>query len=823
MNPVTSVRFWLLLLLGACAVVFLPSCASKGSESNVPVIPDIGWPRSFTTAGVTYTVYQPQLQSWDQVQLTAQAVVATQPIGAPEPAYGTMTVSATTVTDKVTRLVNLQNLSVTGVNFPTGTTQSPTYQAALNEWLVTVMPTISLDRLESDLAILNAQNNAVSYPVQNNPPQFLFSYSPAVLVLIQGNPVYQAVSGTGAERLLNTHALIVRAGGQLYLHFWDGFVQASSLSGPWTVSSSVPSAVTSVQNQVGNMVDLMPGQKNPDTGQLPSLSSTPLPTIYVATQPASLVVFAGPPQWAPLSGTQLTYATNTTANVFQYTANQSYYVLTSGRWFTAGSFSGPWSYVPNDGLPADFANIPPSSPKENVLASVAGTTQAQEAVIANSIPQMTRVEISSVEMNPPPTYDGGTPVLVPIDGTTLSYASNSSLPVIQVTPGSWYVVQNGVWFSSPAASGPWTVATTVPAAIYTIPVSSPLHWVTYVKIYRSSTDYVWAGYTPGYYGTVVNGSGVVVYGTGYVYTPYVGAVYYPVPVTYGYDATLAWTPWAGWGFGFASGWAWGASWNYWCACPPVPYWGAYSGWYHNAYGGVTAWGPGGWAATTGNVYHNWGNWSGVSHTDAGFNAWTGREGVQQWGHAYNSETGTMAVGTRGAVENVYNGNYAAAARGAAYNPRTGLAAYGSRGTVGNVNTGWSANYAHGSVVNPATGNSTHFGGIQGENGDGIYHVGNNTFATANGNIYRNTDGSWSQYDRSSSGWGSVNDASTRQSLDNTWAKQSAGSYRSDSWGETRSSFGGWGSGGDRWGGGGGWGGRSFGGFGGFRGGGGFRR
>ncbi|MFZ9855093.1 MAG: hypothetical protein ACO3I0_08255 [Limisphaerales bacterium] len=51
----------------------------------MPVISDLGWPRSFTSGGVTFIGYQPPLQSWDQVRLTAQAVVGTQPAGAPEP------------------------------------------------------------------------------------------------------------------------------------------------------------------------------------------------------------------------------------------------------------------------------------------------------------------------------------------------------------------------------------------------------------------------------------------------------------------------------------------------------------------------------------------------------------------------------------------------------------------------------------------------------------------------------------------------------------------------------------------------------------------
>ena len=38
--------------------------------------------------------------------------------------------------------------------------------------------------------------------------------------------------------------------------------------------------------------------------------------------------------------------------------------------------------------------------------------------------------------------------------------------------------------------------------IYTIPANSPLHYVTYVRVYGSTNEEVYVGYTPGYYGTV---------------------------------------------------------------------------------------------------------------------------------------------------------------------------------------------------------------------------------------------------------------------------------------------------------------------------------
>ena len=58
---------------------------------------------------------------------------------------------------------------------------------------------------------------------------------------------------------------------------------------------------------------------------------------------------------------------------------------------------------------------------------------------------------------------------------------------------------------------------------------------------------------PGYLGTVVTPDGVVVYGTGVVYTPWVGTVWYPPPPTYGAGAGFAWGATTGFIMGAATG------------------------------------------------------------------------------------------------------------------------------------------------------------------------------------------------------------------------------------------------------------------------------
>src|SRR5436853_2574116 len=216
-----------------------------------------------------------------------------------------------------------------------------------------------------------------------------------------------------------------------------------------------------------------------------------VPSVYTSTEPTELLQTQGDPQVAAIEGTQLIYVTNTEYDIFVDTDTQNHDVLISGRWFQSQSLNGPWEYVPGNELPADFAKISPAHSKADVLVSIPGTPQAKEALIANKIPQTTTVTRSAANLTI--NYDGQ-PQFKPIENTSLHYAINTPTPVFAVSTNSYYAVQNGVWFVAAAPAGPWIVATSVPAVIYTIPPSSPLHYVTYVKVYGSTPEVVYVGY-----------------------------------------------------------------------------------------------------------------------------------------------------------------------------------------------------------------------------------------------------------------------------------------------------------------------------------------
>ena len=307
-----------------------------------------------------------------------------------------------------------------------------------------------------------------------------------------------------------------------------------SLDGPWRVASEPPKGAAEAEKQAmasPTPVDLLDGQTGRAHQQTSLAHQRDRARSFMSRRsPTELILFDGQPNFLPIARTHLVYVANTTGNVFKLLTDQQTYVLISGRWFRAPSLDGPWQFVPADHLPPDFAKIPDTSPKENVKASVPGTEQATEALIANSIPESTKVPRNTQMQNP---QIDGPPSLQPIPGTPLHYVANSGTPIIEVNQQSWYACQNGVWYAAPSVNGPWTVATSVPSVIYTIPPSSPLHYLTYVQVYGATPEFVYEGYTPGYWGTEVE-DGVVVYGTGYDYPPWVGDGWYGWPCTWGF-------------------------------------------------------------------------------------------------------------------------------------------------------------------------------------------------------------------------------------------------------------------------------------------------
>lgn len=178
-----------------------------GAPATAPAPPstDEPWPRTTTHLGATISIFQPQLESWTGNTIAARAAVRIKSANSTD--YGVIWLSARTEVDKVNRMVTLLDVKITKQNFPTLSNNGAGYTTALLNDLPP-SKTVALDLLEADLAVTNAAAQQKTYELQNDPPKIIYSMSPAVLVLLDGQPVLQP-SADKFQKVVNTRALLI--------------------------------------------------------------------------------------------------------------------------------------------------------------------------------------------------------------------------------------------------------------------------------------------------------------------------------------------------------------------------------------------------------------------------------------------------------------------------------------------------------------------------------------------------------------------------------------------------------------------------------------
>jgi hypothetical protein len=465
-------------------------------------------------------------------------------------------------------------------------------------------------------------------------------------------------------------------------------MKAPAVDGPWTPAGPLPDSFSKLPND-DNWQDVRASLANRGT-----TASTTATHVFVSKTPAELLLLQGPPVYAAVAGTKLFWVRNTDSDVFRAGRDGPIYYLVSGRWFSAPAFTGPWTFAtPN--LPDDFKRIPLEHPRSRVLASVPGTTQALEAVLLAQIPDTARV--SRADVKAPAVAYSGDPEFEPIGRIGVARAVNTDKDILRVGD-QYYMCFDGVWFVSNGPSGPWSLADSVPDAIYKIPISSPAYNVTNVTVESFDDDAVVYEAAAAYSGLMV-AWGCAVWGTGWYYPPYVGwggyyPAYYPRYPSYGYGARY--NPWtgsytrAGVAYGPYGGAGYAARYN--------PSTGTYSR-------GAAAWGPGG-----------------------------ARGAAEAW----NPRAGTAAATRQGA--NVYGSWGSTAVQRGDQWAQTARATNRAAGTTTRATQGSGGG---GAVSRRGPQGGTTIGKTGG--GD--------VFAGHDGNVYRNQGGSWQKYENG--GWNNV--------------------------------------------------------------------
>jgi hypothetical protein len=519
-----------------------PAPAAAVAKAPAPPV-DGGWPRTYTLpSGGSILVYQPQTSTWEkQKHLVAFSAVSYRATPSEKAAIGTIKLEADTAVALTERLVSFSKLRIVEANFQTLPKERVREITAQVEKAIPASdPVIALDRVlanvdKSSIVVKNAEG------IKADPPQIFFSKKPAVIVNLDGEPIWSPIKENDLKFAVNTNWDLFEhePTKTLYLRHDGSWLKATDVKGPWTASAAPLPASFKKLPADDNWKDVkaaLPGKP---------LAATAVPQVFVTFTPGELILLTGEPRYVPVTGTSLQWVGNTESDLFRVGPTGSVYYLVAGRWFVAPDFTGPWTFA-TPTLPADFKKIPVEHERSRVLASVPGTDQAAEAILVAQIPQTARV--NKRELKAPDVAFQGDPQFSAIEPTTVQRAVNTDKDIFKIRD-LFYMCYQGVWFVGKTATGPWEVAQTVPQEIYQIPASSPSSHVTYVTIEDDDDSDEWVTYAAaaGYAGMMI-GWGCVMWGSGYYYPPYYGfyggyPYYYGHFPTYGYSAWY--NPWTG--------------------------------------------------------------------------------------------------------------------------------------------------------------------------------------------------------------------------------------------------------------------------------------
>jgi len=560
------------------------------------------WPRTLTLDEGTVTVYQPQIEALDDGVLYYRAALAYRPQADAEPIFGAGWLKAPVDIDESKGFVHPSRLELTQTRFPDGTADM---QAEIATALLKQSPDWNLDfsvaELEAALDDAEAESLAAQ-KLKTAPPKIIYRNRPALLVTIDGEPVLREIENSPYQAVINTPFPLITDGDDYYLNAAkDVWYRAGAATGPYRFDASPPQDIKQMVEDTEAKAAVQTSAE--DVAEREPVTAANAPEIVVSTEPAELIVTEGPADFVPLID-DLLVLHNSDDDVFLHVGEQKYYIVLAGRWYRSSALEGPWEYQASDQLPSAFARIPDDSAQADSRVYVAGTPEAEVAVLDAQVPQTAAVKRGEVDIDV--EYDGD-PEFDRVEGTEdLRYARNTGATVLE-SDRTYYLLEDGVWYVASSPNGPWVVSDHRPGEIDSIEPSSPVYNTKYVYVYDSTPEVVYVGYTPGYLGSYVYHN-TIVYGTGWRYRPWVSPYYYyPRFHTYGFH--VGYSDWGGWNFGLSWYWPY-YSLNYHYG----GYWHYGHPWYNRYWG---YWGPRGYAYRPYYRGYNHYNRYGYKHHDNG--------------------------------------------------------------------------------------------------------------------------------------------------------------------------------------------------------------
>jgi hypothetical protein len=208
-------------------------------------------------------------------------------------------------------------------------------------------------------------------------PKVFYSTVPAEVILFDGKPMYAKIPQTHLLYATNTDsAFFLYAPTNEYYFLAAGrWFRSKDMQGHWTFASAdLPAdfAKIPLSSPASGILSSVPGTEEAKNAVLIAQIPTVMEIDPKSAAAQAKVSYSGDPQFAPIEGTSLYYATNTADKVIK--VGDVYYLCLQGVWFMSPNAQGPWTTASS--VPQVIYTIPPSSPVYNVTYVTQTTTSS---------------------------------------------------------------------------------------------------------------------------------------------------------------------------------------------------------------------------------------------------------------------------------------------------------------------------------------------------------------------------------------------------------------------------------------------------------------
>ncbi len=220
-------------------------------------------------------------------------------------------------------------------------------------------------------------------PPSGTVPHIFFSDKPAELILFKGPPVYTKIAGTQLLYAANTESnvFVDNAQKQYYVLLSGRWFRSASLDGPWGYAGNdLPKDFAKIPADSPKAAVLASVPGTVQAADAVMLAQIPTTAVVNKAEAAAKVKvnYGGPPEFKPIEGTSLEYASNSQEQVIK--VGDLYYLCFQGVWFKSTKPEGPWETA--DSVPKEIYSIPPSSPVYNV--TYVTQTSASDTTVESS-------------------------------------------------------------------------------------------------------------------------------------------------------------------------------------------------------------------------------------------------------------------------------------------------------------------------------------------------------------------------------------------------------------------------------------------------------